>query len=112
MVLRLPRRHVPCAELPPRSLQNLQNVMWRNVGLVRNGQDMLWAARVLALWGRFPRNGKDRAAHELANLTLVGRLVVEGALARKESRGAHYRTDFPEPKDEWDLHTVFQGEER
>ncbi|MSQ12163.1 MAG: L-aspartate oxidase [Dehalococcoidia bacterium] len=110
-VFHLPRRHVPCAAIPPLTGENLQDLLWRNAGLVRNGQDLLWAARVLGVWARMPRKGDDRASHELANMVTAARLMVEGALLRTESRGAHYRTDYPEPSPEWELHTVFVGEE-
>ena len=43
---------------------------------------------------------------ELANMVLVGRLIAESALVRTESRGAHFRRDFPEPREEWLKHIV------
>jgi len=50
-----------------------------------------------------------RAALELRDLVLCSRLVAEAALLREESRGAHYRSDFPEARDEWRRHLVFRG---
>jgi len=44
----------------------------------------------------------------LDNLVLTGRLVAEAALIRKESRGAHYRTDYPEPSPDWVRHIVLK----
>ncbi|MSP78729.1 MAG: L-aspartate oxidase [Dehalococcoidia bacterium] len=111
-VFKMPNRQVPCAAIPPLTLENVQNLMWRNAGIARNGEDLLWAARVLSVWSRIPAKSRQRTAHELLSLVWVGRLLVEGALVRQESRGAHYRTDFPEPSPQWELHTVFQGEER
>ncbi|PIW40051.1 MAG: hypothetical protein COW22_03815, partial [Chloroflexi bacterium CG15_BIG_FIL_POST_REV_8_21_14_020_46_15] len=50
----------------------------------------------------------DRVSHELSSLVLCGRLMAEAALLREESRGAHFRTDFPETSSEWQKHIVFQ----
>ena len=44
---------------------------------------------------------------DLRNMLLVARTVVLAAIARKESRGAHQREDFPEPLPEWELNQVF-----
>jgi L-aspartate oxidase len=38
----------------------------------------------------------------------AGRMMAEAALLREESRGAHYRTDFPETEDAWRRHIVFR----
>ena len=50
----------------------------------------------------------DRPSHELANMVTAGELMATAALIREESRGAHYRTDYPEPRDEWARHIVFR----
>jgi succinate dehydrogenase/fumarate reductase flavoprotein subunit len=43
---------------------------------------------------------------ELDNLLSVSLVICEGALQRRESRGAHYRDDYPDRKDEFNHHTV------
>jgi L-aspartate oxidase len=50
----------------------------------------------------------DRPFHEFANLILAGRLMAEAALIRKESRGAHFRSDFPQPSPDWLKHIIFR----
>ncbi|MGB6985263.1 MAG: L-aspartate oxidase [Candidatus Aquilonibacter sp.] len=73
------------------AIADLRNVMYANVGLVRNEFGLREAlSRIEALEVSFPC-----AANELRNLLVVGRLVAEAALARKESRGSHYRSDYP-----------------
>ncbi len=42
--------------------------------------------------------------NETRNMLLIGRLVVQAALRRQESRGAHFRRDFPRPRDDWARH--------
>jgi L-aspartate oxidase len=73
------------------AIADLRNVMYANVGLVRHESGLREAlARIGELERSFPHAGND-----LRNLLVVGRLVTEAALARRESRGSHYRTDFP-----------------
>ena len=50
-----------------------------------------------------------RESQELADMLTCARLVTEAALAREESRGAHYRRDFPEPREEWRRHLVWRS---
>jgi L-aspartate oxidase len=102
-----PARALPFAETPL-SLANLQSLMWDKVAIVRNGEGLAQAALTLAMWERSAPRPSDRPSHELRNLLLAGRLVTEAALMRRESRGAHYRTDFPHPDDSWRRHIVFR----
>ena len=73
---------------------DLQRTMWDAAGLSRNGADLEEAAERLATW-RAPAVS-DVKSSEDANLLVVARAVVASALARQESRGGHYRIDFPD----------------
>jgi len=74
---------------------DLRNVMYSNVGLVRHERGLREALlRIGELDAGFPD-----AAHELRNLLVVGRLIAEAALARPESRGSHYRSDYPQTEE-------------
>lgn len=97
----------PGPELPP-DRAAVQSLMWEKVGIVRDGAGLRLAAATLSAWEASLKPPGDRPAHELANLITVGRLVTEAALAREESRGAHYRTDFPQPREEWRRHLTFR----
>ena len=92
----------------PPDRASLQALMWDNVGIVRNGDGLREATRRLAAWQAAQPEPGDRASHELANLLLSGRLMAEAALVREESRGAHYRTDYPEPREAWQRHLTFR----
>jgi L-aspartate oxidase len=84
--------------------------MWEKVGIVRDGAGLAEAALTLALWQRSMPEQSDRPSQELANLLAAGRLATEAALIRTESRGAHYRTDFPHTEDAWLKHIVFRSD--
>jgi L-aspartate oxidase len=74
---------------------DLRNVMYSNVGLVRTERGLREALlRIGELDAGFPG-----AANELRNLLVVGRLIAEAALARPESRGSHYRSDYPQTEE-------------
>jgi L-aspartate oxidase len=94
--------------VPPLSRAALQALMWDDVGIIRSAESLTRARQALAAWQTELPAPDDRPSHELANLVLAGRLVSEAALMREESRGAHYRTDFPKPRDEWLRHIVFR----
>jgi L-aspartate oxidase len=87
---------------------SLQGLMWDKVGIVRDGAGLAAATRQLSAWKAALPVPSDRPSHELANMILAARMVAEAALIREESRGAHYRTDFPSPRDEWRRHITFR----
>jgi L-aspartate oxidase len=94
--------------VPPLNLPNLQSLMWDKVGIIRSGEDLEEAAGTLATWQSLLPQPSDRPSYELNNLILCARLTTEAALLREESRGAHFRTDFPKASAEWQRHIVFR----
>ncbi len=103
----LPRREV-LPKVPRLNLPNLQSLMWDKVGIIRSGKSLKEAASILATWESLLPQPSDRPSYELNNLVLCARLVTEAALLREESRGAHFRTDFPQTSPEWQRHSVFR----
>jgi len=87
---------------------SLQTLMWDKVGIVRDGPGLTEAVRQLAAWSAAQPAPGDRPSHELANMLLAARMMAGAALLREESRGAHYRTDFPHPREEWRRHITFR----
>src|SRR5215208_4761201 len=95
----------------------LEALMWERVGLVRNGPDLGAAlAEIVELQKRAARasvpafrrvNLAWTEALDLENLLQVAELTTRAALARTESRGAHYRSDYPTPDDERWLANVY-----
>jgi len=98
----------PPASVLPVSVRALQSLMWDRVGMVRCGNGLREATSTLASWQSTLEAPSERPSYELASLILAGRLMAEAALIREESRGAHFRTDFPDPSDDWLRHIVFR----
>ncbi len=104
--IELPPPATEGASAPDRS--SLQALMWDKVGIVRDGAGISAAAAQLGAWRAAMPEPNDRASHELANMLLAGRIMAQAALLREESRGAHYRTDFPSPREEWRRRLTFR----
>jgi L-aspartate oxidase len=90
----------------------LRETMWQHAGLVRDAEGLQSALTTLnKLQERFGRPQARRDAIELANMTEVALLICHAALTRKESRGAHFRSDFPQPGGaQWQHHIVLRRE--
>lgn len=73
--------------------------MWRDVGIRRDQTGLESAERQVEFWNRYvaAREFADPQGWELQNMLLAARLIIAGALARKESRGTHFRRDFTQP---------------
>jgi L-aspartate oxidase len=92
-------------------ISEIQDLMWKDVGIVRSGTGLKQALTRLDSLRNQVEHPHTRRAHEARNLHLAGSLVARSALAREESRGAHYRTDFPDHNDAKFLrHSVVKGE--
>jgi L-aspartate oxidase len=103
----LPGREV-LPKVPPLNLPKLQSLMWDKVGIIRSGKSLTEAASILVTWESLLPQSTDRPSYELNNLVLCARLMTEAALLREESRGAHFRTDFPRTSPKWQRHIVFR----
>ncbi len=79
---------------PMPSRQSLQAIMWMSAGISRDAAGLKNALKTIERW---TVSGQTVPELEDANLLLLARAVISAALAREESRGAHSRTDFPQP---------------
>ncbi len=69
----------------------LRTTMQQDVGVIRSGEGLSRALR------QIERVAEQAESVSLANMAIAARLVVAAALRRRESRGGHYRSDFPRP---------------
>jgi L-aspartate oxidase len=75
----------------------VRQVMWRHAGIDRTARGLRTAvARLDAIEARLPEG-----ATEERNLVQTARLIAQAALLRRESRGGHYRSDFPRTRRKW-----------
>jgi len=89
----------------------LKGIMWKNAGIVRNKEDLQAALeKINALQNKMRKavgSGINADIIEIWNMLLVSKLIVRAALEREESRGAHYREDYPVKRKLWEKHIVF-----
>jgi L-aspartate oxidase len=88
-----PSQHLPGSNSEPVDRLALQSLMWNAAGIERSASGLEACARQLDRW--LP-SGDTIQDLETANLLALARVMVAAALARRESRGAHFREDFPE----------------
>ncbi len=89
----------------------LQSLMGRDAGVRRDRTALSEAAEAIDRWCGYvlPRQFSDAEGWELQNMLTVARLVVASALEREETRGVHFRTDFPDRDDvHWKRRVTFR----
>jgi L-aspartate oxidase len=79
--------------------EKLQRTMWEKAGLLRDASALGSGHQAVRGLAREIPSGFSRSLLELRNLQTVADLIVRSAIAREESRGAHYRNDFPKRDD-------------
>lgn len=84
----------------------IQQLMWDRVGIIRDGEGLEMAVqRLTEIIASMNGALHTREGYQVANLARVALLVARAALERTESRGGHYRTDYPHRNDEtWKRH--------
>jgi L-aspartate oxidase len=100
---------------PPQGIQvnvqdvtySLKSLMWRQLGVKRSRSLMEDALIKIALWTRAVTElgPPDPIVFELVNMLTVAHLTAVGAFVREESRGVHYRSDFPVASSAWGAHS-------
>ena len=79
--------------------ERLKNTMWNNAGIIRNAEKLSEAKKEIEkMFIELGRTYKcdSRNEYEIRNMLSVAKIIVDFAINRKESRGAHYREDFPD----------------
>ena len=76
---------------------SLRSLMWRRVGIERVGGQLAEVAAEMDYWAGYVLDKifDDKAGWEVQNLLWTGSLITRAALARAESRGIHFRLDYP-----------------
>jgi L-aspartate oxidase len=87
--------------------ERLREVMWEEVGIARFAAGLERAVRaILELETGLAPRAVSRAGLEARNMLFVGRLIAESALRRRESRGSHFREDFPQREPGRGRHSI------
>jgi len=90
---------------------SLRSVMWRHVGIEREGDRLREVAEMFDFWAQYTLDKifDDREGWQVQNMLWVGALVTRSAAWRGESRGTHYRKDAPEPREALRVHDLWRS---
>jgi len=95
----------PEARFPSITAEQLRRLAWEHCGIIRSGERLRRACEILEAVALRSCPEPDRELFEIRNMHTVIWLIARCALARQESRGAHYRTDYPEKRPEFQKHS-------
>ncbi len=86
-------------------VNSLRSVMTRNVGVERHGDRLKETIEIIEFWQRYVLDKvfDDPTGWECQNMLTISYLIAVGSLQRCESRGVHYRQDYPDPRDDENL---------
>jgi L-aspartate oxidase len=94
-------------------IKKLQQLMSQDVGIIRTKEGLEKALSTILTMKKEVNNAelKGMLMIELRNMLFLAHLIIKAALMREESRGAHFRSDFPKTDNEnWGKNIVFGGE--
>lgn len=96
-----------------RMRRDLRSVLWENVGIIRDRKGLTAALRQLRSWDSLLKDLRpDRRMLELKNMVTVALLITRSALARRNSVGAHFRSDHPGKGKDWRSRTTLRRSKR
>jgi L-aspartate oxidase len=91
------------------ALTKIRDIMWRLVGILRSGKELAGAIEQLQSLELPKTEQPGRFECELRNMHALAMVIAKSALARHESRGSHYRSDFPyRDDDDFAKHSIAQ----
>ena len=92
--------------------ESLRALLWRRMGITRDAVGLAEALDRVDHWSRYiiPLEFDEVTGWTLQNMLIVARLMITAAAARRESRGVHFRRDFPEPDPAINHHISLQGD--
>lgn len=90
----------------PLAMQRIQKILWKGLGLARTHSGLSNALQAL---DRLQERLGDCQGRPPEAMLQAARLMVESALFRQESRGAHRRLDYPQTSPHWQAHTVLEA---
>ncbi len=98
-------------------LAKIKDVMWQDVGIIRDAEKLQRAQRAIASLKQeanslYAQNIQElQACLEIRDMLKVAEVIILAALERKESRGAHYRSDYPKMDPAWEKNIrVYKGD--
>ena len=97
---------VSCPSIPAISERELRAIAWNSCGVLRSGPELAAAHKKLRSRDLKTSDVQSREEFELRNMHQVASLISAAALAREESRGGHYRTDFPAKSPAFEKHSL------
>jgi len=85
---------------------SLRALMWRNVGIIRKERPLLEAQEIINFWRRYvmDKTFDNQQGWECQNMLTVAGLMAYAAKQRKESRGVHFRSDYPDTITNFEKH--------
>ena len=111
---RCPKPRLPgLAADPQTGIRELRDLVWRYAGIIRCGKELQLLAEKLqqraeqleGTWAAADTGPPSRSGFEYPNMLVVAELIASAALAREESRGGHYRSDFPYKVEKFRKHS-------
>ena len=96
----------PEVQFPAIAEAELRQLAWEKCGIQRSGAELQALVKRLETVAPMNAGAIRQSHHELRNMHLVLLLMARSALARQESRGAHYRVDYPQARPEFQKHSL------